>query len=242
MTSRRDELAGGIEGAAQPLVDATGIYHTRRPDIPTRRKDRPFTDTGMDIRPDLSENDWRGYAPEVRVIGSASQLIVGDYANEGINRGFVKGYAEIAELTGLEASTIEVYASICRSIPRLIRINRVYFGHYQLIAPLPEEDRERWIQFVAEHGLSVRDLRKSINEHYHALPPPPPPPVTFAITNEKELRRAGKEIAKIEQMPAEKRKKKHFVLYQGYLAGMEQYIADRKKWLEQGGAGDSDGA
>lgn len=198
-----------------------------------RERENPYTDTGLNINETWTEDAWRGMASDIRAIGMAYQFIVGDYTLYGLEHGFVKSYEDVAALTGLKSDTVEIFASISRSIPRLIRVNSLDFGHYRKIAPTPEDHRAEWIRLAVESNWSVRDLARAIKAHYL-----PSPTVTTRITSDKEAKRYAREIAKIEQMLPEKRKSKHITLYRGYIAAFEQYIAEKKKWLEQGGAGE----
>lgn len=236
MTTRRSELEQGIEGAITPRPDVTGMTQQKRPDLPARKgKGWRFTSNGLSVERDLSETEWLTIPTEMRIITEAMQLNVGDATLYGLEHGYIKSYDDMARLTGYTEGSIKVYASLCRSLPQLIRINGVLYGHYQLIAPLPEDDRAGWIQYVAEQGVSRAKLKKAIAEYYPALPSPTPPLASFAIATEKDMRRAAKKLAEIEQMHPEKRKEKHILLYRGIVASMEDYVSSKKKWLEQGG-------
>lgn len=133
--------------------------------IATPPEPRPYnyTGTGLDIQRDLTKEEFRGgVVTELQAMNTAHQLNVGDATLYGLEHDYIEDYEEMAELTGYEASSIEVYASLCRSIPRLMRINPLTFSHYQQIAPLPEIERFYWISFAASNDLSYRALKDLI--------------------------------------------------------------------------------
>lgn len=121
-----------------------------------------YAANGLDIQRDLTADDWHNILPEIKALQSSYQLIIGDWMLYGFERGYVLSYEDMAALTGMQPQTIEVYTSICRNIPRLIRINPLKFSHYRLIAPLPEGERIVWIEFAVNRGLSFRTLQKLI--------------------------------------------------------------------------------
>lgn len=150
-----------------PAITFKTVFGANAPEgvtTPEAQTDRGYlyTDTGLLIDRELSDSDWRGMLPEIQAIHSAYQFIVGDWAVYGVDHGYEESYEAVAALTGFKASTVEFYASICRNIPRLVRTNRLTFGHYQRIAPLPESDRAYWITYAVEHEVSIRELREAI--------------------------------------------------------------------------------
>lgn len=154
---------------ASPQVDAFKQTYGK-PKLPAElrqmRKDRGwrFAADGLELKRELTREEFRdGLLNEVQAMGSAQQLIVGDAYLHGIECGFIETYEEMAELTGYEASSIKVYASLCRSIPRLMRINPLTYSHYQQIAPLDEDERAHWIAFAAGSELSYRAVKALID-------------------------------------------------------------------------------
>lgn len=147
----RQQQAGGVMYDGQPAGD----------DLFGDGGERPwhYTPTGLAFDRKLTRDEYRNrLLPELQVMESARQLIIGDACLEGIEDGHIESYEDMAELTGYTAGTIELYASLCRSIPRLVRTNSLTYSHYQKIAPLPEEERPLWIKFAADSELSYRAL------------------------------------------------------------------------------------
>lgn len=168
--SRRDELAKGIQQTAQPMPDQKDIYPTKKPaDIPTRRTiSGQFTATGLVINREISQTEWLSLREAIQNIKRAYQWIIGDWMLYGFEHGWSQDYVDMAALTGLKEKTVKEYTSICRNIPASIRMDRLSFGHFQLIAPL--EDKPAWIQRAVDEKLSISQLRQAI----HGDDPPPP--------------------------------------------------------------------
>jgi len=132
-------------------------------DLPPEPRPYNYTGTGLDIQRDLTKEEFReGVVTDLQAMNTAHQLNVGDATLYGLEHGYIDSYEEMAELTGYEASTVEMYTSLCRSIPRLVRTNSLTYSHYQQIAPLPEEERPLWISYAASNELSYRALKALI--------------------------------------------------------------------------------
>lgn len=196
MTSR-NRYTKAIEqaaGDALPVPDASEVYQTTMPPIP-RKRDRGyrFSNDGLIIQRPLTRDEFReGLLPEIEAMQSRYQLIVGDAANHGLDNGLIDSYEDMALLTGYTAGSIEVYASICRNIPQLTRVNSLKFKHYQVIARLDEDERPHWIHFAATYGLGYRVIESMIAEIDARLPglpaiaDEPPLPHAPALSDENE--------------------------------------------------------
>jgi len=161
-------------GDKPPLPTARDVYSSAPSPVP-RKKSRgyEYTSTGLDIKRQLTREEFRGeLLPEIEAMQSRYQLIVGDAANHGLEYGLIESYQDMADLTGYTAGSIEVYASICRNIPQLTRVNSLKFKHYQVIAPLPADEIPHWISFAASNGLGYRAIDALIQwtEQYPQLP------------------------------------------------------------------------
>lgn len=160
------ELDNGSEREASPIPNFETLYGGLNlpGDMRALAESRGYhyTADGLDIQRELTADDWHNILPEIKALQSSYQLIIGDWMLYGFEHGYVLSYEEMATLTGMQPQTIEVYTSICRNIPRLIRINPLKFSHYRLIAPLPEDERVVWIEFAVNRGLSFRTLQKLI--------------------------------------------------------------------------------
>lgn len=122
-----------------------------------------YSGTGLDIRRELSVEAWRNILPEIKAMQTAYQLIIGDWMVYGFEQGYEQSYESMAELTGLKSQTVEVYASVCRNVPQLMRVNSLKFNHYRLVSKLPDDEKALWIQFAVHRQLPTRALEKLID-------------------------------------------------------------------------------
>lgn len=132
-----------------------------------------FTKTGLVISRELDKVDWTKLYDAIRSIKSAYQWIIGDWMLYGFEHGWIERYEDMAVFTGLKEKTVKEYTYVCRNINASIRMDKLSFAHFQLIAPLPETDKPAWIQRAIDEKMSVRELRKAINNE----DPDPPPPL-----------------------------------------------------------------
>lgn len=155
------------------------------------------TSTGLLITDQLTEQEWRDFFPAVSSIQSSLSWLYGDYFACGQNL-FQHTYEEMATFTGLKADTIEVYASICRNVPKLIRINSLSFGHHRLVASMPEEAQTEWLGRAVENGWSVKQMAKAITGVDDTPLPPLADPKNRRILNRvwKAVERGGDGLKK----------------------------------------------
>ena len=119
------------------------------------------TSTGLVFGDAFTEKEWRDFYPAVKELKTAGNWVLGDYFAWGEYL-FDLTYDQMAEITGLKSETIEVYASICRNVRKLIRINSLSFAHHRLVAAMPEPEQIDWLQKAVEGGWSVREMRRQI--------------------------------------------------------------------------------
>lgn len=185
--SSRNRYAKAIEqaaGAAPPVPDASEVYQTTMPPIP-RKGERAYeyTDNGLVIRRELTEKDWHTIHSEIRAVtGSSRALNIGDAALYGFERNLITTFEEAAELFKAPADSIKIYVSICRNVPQLIRVNSLTFKHYRYIAPLPDDEKQHWIQFAAAYNISSGNLKALIDQ----VNPPQLPTETSPADSEQD--------------------------------------------------------
>lgn len=173
-------------GAAPPVPDASQVFQTTPPPIPRKGiQSGQFTEIGLVLNREINQAEWLSLREAIQNIKRAYQWIIGDWMVYGLDHGWMQSYEDMAKLTGLKEKTVKEYTSICRNIPASIRMDKLSFGHFQLIAPLSDEDKPKWIQLAVDKNMSVRDLYNAI--HRRSDPPPP---------LDKEDRRLLKEVTR----------------------------------------------
>lgn len=145
-----------------------------------------ITRTGLDIREDLSFDEWRNLAPKFSEAIKCAAFLVGDWLVYGEDHfrgqqrlpGFendqrapnrISGdlYDAALAVTGLDRTTLANYAYVARRVPSSLRNELLSWEHHKAVAKLDEPDQARWLQVALENPnhngpVSTRRLRKSI--------------------------------------------------------------------------------
>lgn len=95
-------------------------------------------------------------------INGSLQWLLGDWACRA-ERVWGESYRTKAADFGFTVNTLYEYARVCRAVNFSIRIEKLSFGHHQLVAGMEPQLQAEWLQFAAEHGLSITKLRTAIN-------------------------------------------------------------------------------
>lgn len=100
-------------------------------------------------------------------------------------------YREAAEITGLVEGTLRNYASVARRFDLSHRYDKLGFQHHALVAAIPEEAAQEWLELAESEQWSVRELQGQLRT-VRQLPPGQPEVVVtvFKVTvpNEHEVR------------------------------------------------------
>lgn len=128
-------------------------------------KSRKFTitRTGLDIRGELTFDEWQALGNELAPVAKSIAFIIGDWINYGQTR-YGEKYDEAIRTTGLSYETLAVYSHVARRIEFLSRNKNLDFTHHKVVAKCkdPQEQR-KWLDTAEKEKLSVARLRKSIN-------------------------------------------------------------------------------
>ena len=133
---------------------------------------------GMQVHGDLTPAEWEALAESIGQAARSIGFIVGDWLVYGQGLFGIDGFPdkkvdhasyELAiDATGLDRSTLQNYAYVSRSIPFSLRTEQLSWEHHRLMAKLPGDQQEQWIQRCldeeqAGRRISTRRLRKSIS-------------------------------------------------------------------------------
>ena len=128
-------------------------------------KSRKYTISraGLDIRGELTFDEWQALGNELTPIASAIGFIVGDWINYGESR-YGEKYDEALKLTGLSYKTLQEYSYVARRVEMSVRTDNLDFHHHKLVAKVKDPEQQRkWLDTAVKENLSVARLRKSMN-------------------------------------------------------------------------------
>ena len=145
-----------------------------------------ITRTGLEIRDDLTFDEWRGLAPKFSEAIKCAAFLIGDwlvygedhfrgqqrlpgFENDVVAPGKISGdlYDAALAATGLDRTTLHVYAHVARRVPSSSRNELLSWEHHKAVAKLEEDEQQRWLAVALKNEtgtgpVSTRRLRKSI--------------------------------------------------------------------------------
>jgi hypothetical protein len=113
-----------------------------------------------------SLQQWESDLVNLGTIERHVQFYIGDKILEGEEEGYItRGkYDRVAELTGIEKSTLAVFVSVCKSINSLRRLKELDYSHHYEVAKLEPEDQEYFLNEAVKNKWSVNALREAIKQ------------------------------------------------------------------------------
>lgn len=134
------------------------------------------TFVGLELtNPDMTIEDWTEIG---RNLGHAHRWVawaLGDWINFGealygqdaydATEGVTADRYDVAgRVTGLAASTLMNYASVCTRVARARRRVELPFTVHEAVAALEPEEQVEWLQRAVDEAMSREDLRAAIRE------------------------------------------------------------------------------
>ena len=119
--------------------------------------------TSWSPRGELRVNDWVDQGRWLGALGRASGWWLGDWLRYGNARYGCK-YAAAAKATGYDAQTLMNMAYVAGRFEVFRRREGLSFGHHAELAGLATEDQDLWLDRAVAGRLSVRALRRELQE------------------------------------------------------------------------------
>jgi hypothetical protein len=177
-TQRLAEAEQAIDEARQEIVAIEEHAIVPTNDASLKFRGLKMKAIGLDkdsIPTDMSENELLEIVHTLRQVNEAMQWTVGDLINHACSKWGEK-YSHYAKATGYTEKTLREYAYVARSVNLSIRMDRLSFGHHQLVAgfkdtegkPLSDTQQD-WLSMAAagdnpddNQVWSVARLRQAI--------------------------------------------------------------------------------
>ena len=119
---------------------------------------------GLEVPPDISENEWLALMQRMRGLDSGVAWAVGALTNHAEST-WGQTYEELVELTGYKYQTLADYAWLDGKVPFSIRIEKLSPSHHRAVAGLvADEEKSHWLQQAAEQDWSVAELKRQISD------------------------------------------------------------------------------
>jgi len=137
------------------------------------------TPVGMKLSKDLTFEEWQAIAASFGAALQAAAWCIGDWMVYGERKwgkqllldgeDFDPGkpgripshvFDDAVAATGLDRTTLQTYATVCRKIPLEERRIRVSFGHHRILAPLPPAKRMEWWSILDSESRKLPTVKR----------------------------------------------------------------------------------
>lgn len=130
-----------------------------------------FTETTLIIDRGLSFDHWERIGLVLRRAESGIQWWIGDWMVYGEHE-YKEKYAQATDAndkTGINIDTLRNYQWVSEHVPPVMRITEIPWSFHQLVAALPPEDQQQWLNKAAERKAAsepytFRELKKEIEK------------------------------------------------------------------------------
>jgi hypothetical protein len=117
---------------------------------------------GLTLKPGLSFEDWQATLKHVAVIHESSAWWLGDCLAFGEHRYMTRYRFAVNEL-GLGYSRARDLVYVSTHVPRARRREAASWSHHRLVAKLPPDDQERWLEAAIAGRWSTAEMKAAID-------------------------------------------------------------------------------
>lgn len=137
-----------------------------------------------------AEAAWAKRGRDIAARVTSTCWEIGDWILEAESK-WGERYKEASEITGLAVGSLRQYAYVARRFDSSNRLDKLPWGHHLLVAAIPEEAAQQWLDLATQEQWTHRELQAAL-QTVRQLPPGDPEFVVavFKITvpNEHEQR------------------------------------------------------
>ena len=130
---------------------AIPIRNTQPPTQPT------FTPTELILPEDTSFEDWTAIGQRLQWISKGIHWWIGDFLKFG-ERKWGERYAQAVEETPFALQTLQNDVWVASAIKPSARREKLSFGHHSVVAALPSDERDKWLDIAEREGWTRRQL------------------------------------------------------------------------------------
>lgn len=123
-----------------------------------------LTSKGATFETGLSFEKWQAIGSTLRYLEKSVLFWIGDWINYG-EKAYGEKYSQALEVTGYDQGTLQNAAWVCSNVEISRRREDVLFSHHVEVASLSPEKQDEMLDQTSQERLSVRELRKEIQEH-----------------------------------------------------------------------------
>lgn len=129
---------------------------------PIRPSETVAAKNGLRFDPGTSYEAWKGIGARLAARTNSACWWLGDWLLFG-ERNYLR-YRDAIDATGLDYQTLRNYATVARRFSMYRRRDNLSLQHHAAVAPLTDEEQERWLDLAASNGWSLHALRTQVRQ------------------------------------------------------------------------------
>jgi hypothetical protein len=147
---------------------------------------------------DLSLAEWAEHGRRLGAVGRRAGWWIGDWLAYG-NAAYGERYVRAARITGYDVQTLMNMVYVASHVHVSRRRETLSWSHHAEVVAVTEEEQELWLARAEQERMSVRDLRRAIQDERRGLrarveePVPSPEPESTAAHSARARREAPAE-------------------------------------------------
>ena len=181
MREEQQRSEGGIPSSHDTYQITASAPPPRATTTPPSRSDRALqafggklqrgafvlTDVGLviDETQDVKPEDWQEVGAALKTVSRAFVWLLADWMNQGELHRWGTKYEEIARWSGYSEKSLREYCSVANRVVLSIRMDKLSFGHHQVVAALPPNLQSGWLTKALENKWSVKRLAREMGDN-----------------------------------------------------------------------------
>ena len=118
--------------------------------------------TSLVFKRDVTQDEWKHVFNSLKLIEGCVQFWIGDCLKYREQKWGM--YDDVAKESGYNVDTLKDYKYVADKVIESLRNDNLEFAHHKAVAPLPPEKQEQFLKKAVEEKLTVRELRKEIQQ------------------------------------------------------------------------------
>lgn len=106
-------------------------------------------------------DDWLDLGYTLRQLEGSLSWLIGDWLVFG-EREYGKTYQQLAEMLGVEVATLYDWRYVASAVHFSVRTEKLHWSHHKLVAGLDEAQQVAWLDWAANNGRSVGEMRRML--------------------------------------------------------------------------------
>lgn len=148
-----DQTRSNVSNAMIPSDDGNLVYRGYQ-----------LTAVGIETLSGMTVDQWQELGAILAHLESGIQWLIGDWLayGEGKSAEWGEKYVAAMAATGLAYATCAKYKTIAGKVQFFLRRKELTFSHHELVAALPPDQQQYWLDKAVNDSLTVAKLRNAI--------------------------------------------------------------------------------